>query len=707
MKLSQRLNLSGRHRLPVVLQAENAECGLACVTMIANAFGRAESLTSLRQICGIGQRGATLQSIIDTCATLGLNTRAVRCELDALASIQTPAILHWNFDHFVVLKRASRKSITVHDPAVGVRTYGLAEAGNHFTGIALEVNAGRDFIQREPVERVQLSHFFTGVRSLVPAILQILLLSALLQIVTLATPFYIQLVVDEVLVKHDADLLLLLALGFLALTLFSVLTQALRGWAGIYLTNQLSFLLGSRLYDHLLRLPSGYFMKRHMGDIVSRFGSIKPVQDFLTGGTITVMLDGVMAVTTITMMFIYSPMLASVVLASLALILLVQLAFYVPIKQRNHESLVADARTDSNFMESVRSINAIKRFGVESARGNDWQNRLADSINAKVRVARLGLGQELFDSAISGVSNVLVIFVGATLVLGGEMTIGMLYAFLAYRTHTTRAIASLTSEFVRYLMLSLHLERLADIQLATPELDHDSQLAFPIEGGIALTKASFRYAPQEPPIFKDLDLSLGPGESLAIFGPSGCGKSTVAAALLYLYPLSKGTLLVDGQPIDRLGVASLRRHTASVMQDDTLLTGSIRSNITFSDPTPDLARMRRAAETACIHEDIIAMPMGYDSLVGEMGSQLSAGQMQRILIARAIYREPRILLLDEGTAHLDRETERTVMKRLLGLGITCIYVTHNKGLLALADKILVMERGRHRLTRLKAADVAA
>ena len=174
MKLSQRLNLSGRHRLPVVLQAENAECGLACVTMIANAFGRAESLTSLRQICGIGQRGATLQSIIDTCATLGLNTRAVRCELDALASIQTPAILHWNFDHFVVLKRASRKSITVHDPAVGVRTYGLAEAGNHFTGIALEVNAGRDFIQREPVERVQLSHFFTGVRSLVPAILQIL-----------------------------------------------------------------------------------------------------------------------------------------------------------------------------------------------------------------------------------------------------------------------------------------------------------------------------------------------------------------------------------------------------------------------------------------------------------------------------------------------------------------------------------------------------
>ncbi|MCB1691991.1 MAG: peptidase domain-containing ABC transporter, partial [Pseudomonadales bacterium] len=572
------LSMGGRPELPVILQSENTECGLACIAMVSSAFGHREDLVSMRRRFPTGERGATLAGLMRTASALCLAPRALRLETGELKGLACPAILHWDFNHFVVLKRVNRRSIDVHDPAVGVRRYPLPEVGKHFTGVALELTPAEGFEKADKRERPPLTSWFSGIDAVLPALGQILVLSGLLQLVTLATPFYMQLVVDEVLVKHDADLLVLLGAGFFGLTIFSVLTRALRGFFGIYLTHQLSYHFGARLFRHLLSLPVTWFTRRQMGDIVSRFGSQRPIQEFLTSSTITVLLDGIMAVTTLTMLFLYSPLLASIVLATVLLYLLAQLVFYLPVKLRNFEQIVADARSDSHFMETIRSISAIKRFGAEPVRHNDWLNRFTDAVNARVRSSRLSLCVDLIESALSGTSHVLVVFLGARSVLSGDMSIGMLYAFLAWRSHMTSATTSLVNEYIRFLMLSLHLERLADIQSAAPEPGGESALVFPIEGGLELVDATFRYAPDDPVILDNVGVRVAAGEALAIFGPSGCGKSTLLSILAGMQSPSAGELLVDGHPISVIGVQSLREQTASVMQGDVLLSGSIASN---------------------------------------------------------------------------------------------------------------------------------
>ncbi|MBD3647228.1 MAG: ATP-binding cassette domain-containing protein, partial [Pseudomonadales bacterium] len=365
-----------------------------------------------------------------------------------------------------------------------------------------------------------------------------------------------------------------------------------------------------------------------------------------------------------------------------------QILIYVPLKARTRERIVADARMDSHFMESIRSIGAIKRFSAEPVRESDWQNRFADAINARIRVHRLAIGLELLDTAIGGCCTVLIVYLGARQVLERELTVGMLYAFLAWRNHLVDATTSLVTELIKYLMLSLHMERLADIQLAEPEPVSESD-PIPVEGHLALREAAFRYSPREPWVVSNCSFFLGSGESLAIFGPSGCGKTTLLAVMQNLLPLEQGELLVDGRPIRQGCSSTLRSVSAAVMQEDCLLSGSLLSNITFNDPFPDWARVQQVARLADIHDDLAALPMGYETVVGELGSVMSAGQQQRILIARALYRQPKLLFLDEGTAHLDRQTERRVMTRILRLGVPCVFTTHNKQLLPLASKVLV------------------
>lgn len=679
-----------RRPLPVILQSETAECGLACLAMVAAAHGNREGLISMRQRFGVGARGCTLNQLIAIATDLGMTSRALRCEIDDLHQLQLPAILHWDFTHFVVLRSLRRSRAVLHDPAVGVVEVSLEALGNHFTGICLELGPGESFEPRARKTVPPLSTLFSGVQALLPFLGQIMLLSLLLQVVALAMPFYVQLVVDDVLVKRDEDLLTLLVLGFLLLTVFSVVTEAVRGYAGIYLTNQLSFILGARLFQHLLRLPAVFFARRQVGDIVSRFGSLKPVQEFITSSSISLILDGVMAVTTLVLMLVYSPLLTAVVVGTLLLYLVLQVALFKPLRSRQHEKIVADAQVETHFIETIRSMSAIKRYGVEAARNSAWQNRFADSINADVRVSRLSLWLQLADSAIIGISHLVVVYLGALIVLAGDMSIGMLYAFLAYRNHLNNAATSLVSELVRYLMLSLHLERLADIQLAeTDDLPASPTQSSPLSGAIALRDAGFRYAASEPWLFRATTLKIRSGDKVAIFGPSGIGKSTLMACLQGDQPLAEGELSVDGRPMTAATRVRLRQQSAAVMQEDRLLAGTILSNIAFGEPLPDRQQAERAAALACIHEDIAQMPMGYDSLVGEMGASLSAGQVQRILIARALYRSPTLLLLDEGTAHLDAATERAVMKSLLALDITCVFITHSRAMLSMADRVIL------------------
>jgi len=699
MMIQTGLNLPGGRRLPIVMQSERAECGLACITMLAGYHGQHQDLSALRDRFPPSQHGATLAELIQLGAAMNMTARAIRCDANELGECELPLILHWDFNHYVVLKKVTRRKVVIHDPAVGIREYPTNEVIRHFTGIALELKPTDKFKTGQFKSNHGVLSFFQNMSGLWISVTQILVLSGILQLVALTMPFYMQLVVDEVLVKHDEDLLTILAVGFFSISLISVITQALRGWCHIYLSNQLSLILGTEIFHHLLSLPVEYFYKRHMGDIVSRFGAFRPVQEFLTSSAVTVLLDGVMALTTLTMLIIYSPLLAAIVVLFMTLFLCSQLAFYRPVKHHSHERIGADARLNSSFMESIRSISAIKRANAETYRIGEWHSNFVESINSNVRLGKLALNRELIDSTLSGAANVLVIFVGAGQVLAGELSIGMLYAFMAYRRHMTAAITSLIAELVNYLMLSLHLERLSDIRNTPPEFE-EIRLPLPIDGAIALNNIGHRFSENQDWVLNDVSFTLDTGEMLAITGPSGCGKSTLLSIIQSLIQPQKGTIEVDGLPLSIIGIQSLRWYSASVLQEDVLLSGTLKSNISFNDAFVDMERIEKVSKIAEIDRDIAKLPLGYDSQIGEMGTVLSAGQQQRVLIARALYRQPKILLLDEGTAHLDRATEIKVMQNIKALGVTCIFVSHNQKLLPLAHKVLLMSHQGQKLHKL-------
>lgn len=695
------LNFSGRRRLPVMRQTEGAECGLACLAMIAGYHGFEVDLNTLRRRFPVSLKGATLRSLMTTADHLNLAPRPLRAELSGLSRIRTPAVLHWDMNHFVVLREVRGDRLHIHDPARGEHSMPMSEASRHFTGVALELMPTAGFERADRRERMKLTDLWSRSSGIARAIVQTLLISIFLQVVVLATPFYMQLTVDEVLTKFDTDLLVILALGFGMLVLFNAGASALRQYVILYVGNQLGFQMVANLFRHLLTLPLPWFEKRHIGDVVSRFGSTRPIRDLFTEGLVAALIDGVMAVATLTLIFVYSARLGIVVLIALGLYLLLRLAFYKPFRMRNEDQIVTQAKEQSTFMESVRGIQSVKLFGRESERQAVWQNKFADSVNTAVRLGKLRIGFETANTLLFGIENVVVIYLGARLVLGGELTIGMLFAFMAYKQQFVDKASGLVEKLIEFRLLDLHLERIADIGLAEQEKGLDAAaMTTPggeereLAGALELRGVSFRYAEGEPWVLRHVSLSIAPGEFVVFIGPSGGGKTTMLKVMLGLFQPDEGEVLVDGETMERYGRRAWRAQIGAVMQEDALLSGSIADNIAFFDPETDMKQVRACAEAACVHNEIAAMPMAYDSLIGDMGTVLSGGQKQRVLLARALYREPRMLFLDEGTANLDPASEARILDLLARLDITRVSVAHREAMLKHADRVFRVEGGK-------------
>ena len=694
MTESTLLQMKKRSKLPVTLQTEVAECGLTCLSMIAGYYGYDTDLHTLRRRFPVSLKGATLQHIIQIGEDLDLSARALRVELGALESLQTPAILHWDLNHFVVLKSVSGSKVVIHDPSQGRRVLTLEEFSKHFTGVAVEFSPTTSFEQKTAVEQVRLFDFLRTTGGIKKAFVQLVVLSILLQVFAIASPFYMQLVVDQALTTYDRDLLTVLAIGFLLLALIRVVTNAFRSWVIVYLGNTLSFQMGGNLFRHLIHLPLDFFEKRHIGDLIARFGSMDAIQKILTTGMVTALVDGVMAITTFIMMWLYAPYLALLVLAVVLIYTGIRLALFGPLRTLTEEEIVARAKEQSNFMESLRAVQTIKIFGKESDRQSLWKNCFADVANSRIRLGKFRVGYTGINELLFGVENVLVIYLGASMVLDGSFSIGMLYAFISYKTQFAQKTSTLIEQIIEFRMLGLHLSRLSDIALTEKEdLGEATTLGHEFKGELALSKIQFRYSETETYLFKDLNLHIKQGEAVAIIGSSGCGKSTLLKVMMGLLPAESGEIRYDGGKLDELGLKGLRQHIGAVMQDDQLLSGSIADNIAFFEASPEQERVEACAKLASVHEDITQMPMGYQSLIGDMGTTLSGGQKQRVLLARALYRQPRLLFLDEATSHLDVKTERVVNEAIRALDITRIIIAHRPETIRTADRVLLLEGG--------------
>jgi ATP-binding cassette subfamily B protein RaxB len=692
MSLPIQLNFSRRRRLSLVLASEAAECGLACITMVARYHGHDVDLNGMRQRFSLSLAGMSLRSLMGLADQLGFSTRPLRVEISALSKVQTPAILHWDLNHFVVLRSINAKQAVVYDPAMGIRKLPLAEVSKHFTGVVLELTPAANFRPVEAKAPIRLSSLWSQMTGLWSALIQVLALSVALQVAAFAAPFQIQLVVDEAVFHDDQDLLLVLALAFGALVVIQASIEGLRGWALKVFGHLLSFQIVGNLVRHMMRLPAEFFEKRHVGDIFSRIGAVQPIQQAITQGLVAAIIDGAMAFIAAGILFFYSVLLAGIVIFATLVHLALVFALYPGMRHRMEEEILARAKEQSHLMETVRAATTIKLMGREADRESVWRNMYADVTNAGVSVGKYQLTQSFIQTFLTGLVHVIIIYLGANMILTGQgFSVGMLFAFLSFRqTFSDRAIGFI-NQLVQFRLLGLHLDRLSDIVTAVPETEATRTQQLDVKGAIKVRDVSFRYGAADQFVLQDINLQVEPGEFVAITGPSGGGKTTLLKLLLGLHKPTSGTIDLDRNRADSDLWRAWRRHVGVVAQDDRLLSGTIADNIAFFDPDLDMARVQAAASAAQVHEDIMRAPMQYLGLVGDMGSTLSGGQRQRVLLARALYSQPRILFLDEGTANLDEATEEAIANLIEKLPITRIVVAHRPALIRRAQRVLYVK----------------
>ena len=680
-----------RPSVPMILQTEASECGLACLCMIAAYHGREMTLVRARQQFNISLNGTRATDLIEMGHAVHLQGRAFALDLDEIGQLKLPAVLHLDMNHFAVLERRAGRCYVLNDPATGQQRLTLAQLSKRFTGVALEFEPTPEFRRAREPQRPSLgalTRSLTGLRRVLP---ELIALSFALQIFALGTPYLFQRVVDDVLSQHQSELLLSLSLGLAFIAVFQATTEAVRRWCIAVVGSRVSYQLVANVMAHLLRLPLGYFEKRHVGDILMRFNSVQALQVALTSTSVAALVDLIVAAATAIVMLAYQADLALIAIGSTTALLTLRLLVLPRQRQLQEAVIQAEGREQTFTIETLRSVQSLRATGTEHARQARWSTVFSRLVNDGLKLSRFNLIMGWVEQTVAGLQHVLVIAIAARAMLEQEadaLTLGALFAFIAYKGQYTTHATALVSHVMSFKLLDLHLQRLADILWQAPDVaERAGSQGLACDDDIRTDRLSYSYSSFESPVLQEVSLRVPAGSMVAIIGASGCGKTTLLKLLLGLYRPTSGKVLLGQTPLTPANAPAWRDAVGAVLQEDQLISGTVADNIVFHRDDGDMARVAQAAELAGLHDEIVATPMGYLSLVGDLGTSMSSGQRQRLLIARALYRQPRVLMLDEGTANLDAQTEARLTATIRNLGITRIVVAHRPALIQAADQV--------------------
>jgi ATP-binding cassette, subfamily B, bacterial len=687
-----------RRRVPLVQQMTATDCGAAALAMVLGYHGRLVALDEVRRVLKPGRSGSSAASLVTAGGFYGLRGRSVTLDVDQLGTLPTGAILHWEFRHFVVFQSLRRDAVEINDPAKGHRSLPFDVFRKSFTGVAIVFEPTETFDvggQASPSKPRRLVALFGQVLEQRGALIHLISVSIVVQLLSAAMPLLTGLLIDRVVPRKDYSLLLLLAVGYSGLQVLNLLSRLVREYLSIYLRSQLEATFTLRFLDHLIRLPYSFFQQRTSGDLMMRLGSNTAVRDILTSTLFSTVLDGMMASVYLVLLVAFSPSLTLLVLllGGMRLAVLAVMRW----KQRHllEQGLENQARSQTAQVELLGAMETLKTMGLEHRAAESWTNVFVDGLNLSIRRGRLDAHFNVILNILGTVSTLLLMFYGAYVVLLGSWTLGSMMAFNALATGFLGPLTSLVQAALRLQLLEVYLARLNDVWSTPREQDGTTvSTAERLTGEVRMEHVSFRYGPDEPCVLQDITLNCAAGGRIAIVGRTGSGKSSLARLIAGLYEPTSGRVLLDGVDFQSLDRQSVRRQLGIVTQDAQLFGGSIRRNIAFSDPEMSLDRVVAAAKSACIDDEIMAMAMKYETLLGDRGLSLSGGQRQRVAIARALAANPRVLILDEGTSHLDAITEERLNANLARLRCTRIVIAHRLSTIRDADLIVVLDGGR-------------
>lgn len=692
-----KLRARATRRVPVVLQQDPTECAAACLAMILGAHGRATPLAECRADCGTGRDGATAESIVRAARSRGLVARGFAATGADVASVPMPAIAHWQFNHFVVIERATADHFDVVDPADGRRRLSLAEFQAGFSGVVLTFEPGPSFEARaEGTPFTWRSYLWTlietpGVRA---GLLQVFVASLVLQALGLALPLFTKIVVDDLLPDRVHGLLPILALGIAVWIAAQALLGYMRSLVLLHVRTRLDAHVMTGFFEHLLSLPFRYFQTRTTGDLLTRLSSNSVLRELLTAQTISVVLDGILVCSYLVLLALLSPSVTVIVVSIGVLQGMVILSASARTTRLAQADLSAQSDSQSYLVEVLSGIGTLKAAGAEDRALEHWTVRFRAQLEASLRRAHFSTVVETGLGALHTAAPLFLLVLGARAVIAGEMSIGSMLAINALAASFLAPLRSLLSSAQNMQVVGAHLERIADVLQAESEQDATDRIRLSdARVRIELDGVSFRYAPASPEVVRDVTLSIEPGTKVAIVGPTGSGKSTLGHLLLGLHAPTAGSVRFGGHALAQLDLRALRRRFGVVLQDSALFAGTLRENIAFHDPSMPLEDIVDAARAACIHDDIENFPMGYETRLSEGGAGLSGGQKQRLALARALARKPDVLFLDEATSHLDAITEANIEAALARLGCTRVVIAHRLSTVRDAAMIFVLDQG--------------